>query len=81
MLSHPLPALLAASTLTKISRGMFDDTFAGIQEATSVMPDYAFKDSDSVAGTSVAGVVGSAVTMLLAGGVGILISKAKRKSA
>ncbi|NDJ12527.1 MAG: glycosyltransferase [Acidobacteriia bacterium] len=27
---HPLPALLAASTLTKISRGMFDDTFAGI---------------------------------------------------
>ncbi|HXJ38660.1 MAG TPA: cellulose synthase family protein [Bryobacteraceae bacterium] len=27
---HPLPALLAASTLTRLSRGMFDDTFAGI---------------------------------------------------
>jgi cellulose synthase/poly-beta-1,6-N-acetylglucosamine synthase-like glycosyltransferase len=30
MLSHPLPALLATSALTKISRGLFDDTFAGI---------------------------------------------------
>ena len=28
--AHPLPALLAASALTRISRGMFDDTFAGI---------------------------------------------------
>jgi cellulose synthase/poly-beta-1,6-N-acetylglucosamine synthase-like glycosyltransferase len=27
---HPIPALLAASALTRISRGMFDDTFAGI---------------------------------------------------
>src|SRR3954451_18134983 len=30
MLLAPLPALLAASTLSRISSGMFDDTFAGI---------------------------------------------------
>ncbi len=30
MFTTPLPALLAVSALTKISRGMFDDTFAGI---------------------------------------------------
>src|SRR3954471_2644155 len=29
---HTLPALLAASALTKMSRGMFDDTFAGIHQ-------------------------------------------------
>ncbi len=63
------------------ANGSIYDAFAGIQETTSVMPDYAFKDSDSAAGTSVAGVVGSAVTVLLAGGIGILISKAKRKAA
>ena len=57
------------------------DTFAGIQEATSVMPDYAFKDSDSVAGTSVAGIAGSLVVLLLAGGVGLIISRTKRKTA
>lgn len=61
--------------------GAVYETFAGIQQATSVMPDYAFKDSGSAAGTSVAGIVGSLVTLLLAGGVGILISKAKQKAA
>ena len=72
----------AADELREIkAAGAVHDAFAGIQEATSVMPDYAFKDSGSAAGTSVAGVVGSAVTMLLAGGAGILISKAKRKAA
>jgi cellulose synthase/poly-beta-1,6-N-acetylglucosamine synthase-like glycosyltransferase len=30
MFLHPLPALLMTSTMTKISRGLFDDTFAGI---------------------------------------------------
>ncbi len=29
-LAQPIPALLATSALTRISRGMFDDTFAGI---------------------------------------------------
>lgn len=32
-----------------------------IQEKTSVLPDYAFPDSESAAGTSVSGIVGSAI--------------------
>jgi len=29
---HILPALLAASTLDRLSRGLFDDTFSGIHQ-------------------------------------------------
>src|SRR3954464_11763878 len=32
MLAFPIPALLVASTLDRISRGLFDDTFAGIHQ-------------------------------------------------
>jgi len=45
------------------------DTAGSIQEATSFLPDYAFSGSDSPAGTSVSGVVGSA----LVAGVALLI--------
>ena len=57
------------------------DAFAGIQETTSLMPDYAFKDSESAAGTSVAGVAGSVAALLIALGAGALITRARRKSA
>jgi cobalt/nickel transport system permease protein len=57
------------------------DAFSGIQQATSLMPDYGFKDGGSAAGTSVAGVVGSAATLLVALGAGALITKARRRSA
>ena len=48
------------------------DTAASIQEATSFLPDYAFADSDSAAGTSVSGIVGSAMVA----GVAILVALA-----
>src|SRR6202021_2097812 len=32
MITSPLPALLAVTAFTRISRGMFDDTFAGIPQ-------------------------------------------------
>lgn len=57
------------------------DAFAGVQQATSIMPDYAFKDSDSAAGTSAAGVIGTVATLVVALGAGALITKARRKSA
>ena len=41
----------------------------GIQEATSFLPDYAFANSESPVGTSVSGVVGSAMVA----GVAVLI--------
>ena len=37
------------------------DTAAGIQEKTSFLPDYAFPGSESPAGTTVSGIVGSAM--------------------
>ncbi len=42
------------------------DKAAEIQESTSFLPDYAFADSDSAAGTSVSGIVGSGIVALLA---------------
>ena len=50
------------------------DTAAGIQEKTSFLPDYAFADNDTPVGTTVSGIVGSAmvagfaVLICLAGG-------------
>ena len=48
------------------------DTAAGIQEKTSFLPDYAFPNSESAAGTSVSGIVGSAMVA----GVALLICAA-----
>ena len=45
------------------------DTAESIQEKTSFLPDYAFPDSESAAGTTVSGIVGSAIVA----GVAILI--------
>ena len=45
------------------------DTAAAIQESTAFLPDYAFADSDSAAGTTVSGLVGSAMVA----GVAVLI--------
>ncbi len=41
------------------------DTAAGIQEATSLLPDYAFKGSEAAAGTSFSGIVGAIVVILV----------------
>ena len=41
------------------------DTAAGIQEATSLLPDYAFKGSESALGTSFSGIVGALVVVLI----------------
>lgn len=42
------------------------DTAASVQDKTAILPDYAFEDSDSPAGTSVSGVVGAAVVAVVA---------------
>ena len=42
------------------------DTAGEIQEKTSFLPDYAFKNSESAAGTSVSGIVGSAIVAAVA---------------
>lgn len=45
------------------------DSAAKIQEKTAFLPDYSFADSDSAAGTSVSGLVGSAIVAAVAIGV------------
>ncbi len=79
--SDAIPASGEGELREVSAEGGVYDAFAGVQEATAVMPDYAFKDSGSAAGTSVAGIAGSFVVLLLAGGVGLIISKTKRKTA
>ncbi len=55
------------------------ETAAGIQETTSFLPDYAFKDSESALGTSVSGVVGCAITFAVLAGAGALMKIKDRK--
>ena len=59
------------------------DSAAKIQEKTAFLPDYSFADSDSAAGTSVSGLVGSAIVAAVAIGVcalgGIFRKKHKAK--
>ena len=45
------------------------ETAGSIQETTSFLPDYAFADNDTPVGTSVSGVVGSALVALVAVGI------------
>ncbi len=52
-----------AGTAELEAQGMAYNTASKIQERTSLLPDYAFKDSDSAAGTSFSGIVGSAVVV------------------
>lgn len=42
------------------------DTAGGIQEKTAFLPDYGFTESDSAAGTTVSGLVGSAIVAAVA---------------
>lgn len=50
----------------------------GFQKVTSFMPDYAFK-SDSGSGTSLAGIVGGGLTLMLAAASGFIIYLFKRR--
>ncbi len=59
--------------------GAVYDEAKNIQDSTAFMPDYSFKDSDSAAGTSTAGIVGGAIVMLVAAGVGGAIYLIKRR--
>lgn len=49
------------------------ESAADIQKGTAFMPDYAFKNNDSAMGTTTAGILGSIITLALAGGAGAII--------
>lgn len=46
-----------------------------VQETTSILPDYQFNNSDFPLGTSTAGIVGIAFTLVLVGAIGYCITK------
>ncbi len=51
----------------------------GIQEKTAVLPDYAFTDSDSVLGTSISGILGSALVAFICIGCAVLFKFFKKR--
>ncbi len=70
------------------AQGAVHDAFSAVQEKTVILPDYSFKEPDhgkeldkaeAAVGTSVSGLVGGAMTLVLAGLVGFAVTKARRK--
>ena len=55
------------------------DKAAAIQEGTSFLPDYAFPDSESAAGTTVSGLVGAAMVAIVAAVVCVIGGAYRRK--
>lgn len=71
----------AGTTELETSGGVYDSA-AAVQEKTALMPDYDYAkagEDGSSTGTSVAGIAGGAMTFVLAGATGLLISRAKKK--
>jgi len=64
------------------SEGIVHSIAASVQKVTAFLPNYDFngaKGESIVSGTTVSGLVGSALTFLTAGLIGFTISKAKKK--
>lgn len=56
-------------------------SLSGIQEKTSVMPDYGFKDADeSRAGTTAAGVTGSLITLIFSFGAAAILRRRRAEA-
>jgi len=60
--------------------GSLHEGAARMQGKTAILPDYALAaDPDNAAGIPVSGIAGAAVTFMLAGATGLVISKVKRR--
>ncbi|MDR2444705.1 MAG: energy-coupling factor ABC transporter permease [Spirochaetaceae bacterium] len=74
-----------AGTAELEREGNVYEAAAGVVEKTAFMPDYGFRapegEEASEAGTAVAGIIGSIITVLLAGGLGFIIHAVRRKKA
>lgn len=60
------------------AEGSIYEQASNIQDTTSILPDYAFADSDSPAGTSVSGILGGLVVCIVCAGVCLIIRKKKQ---
>lgn len=72
-----------AGTAELEREGQVYETVSTLVESTAFMPDYGFAGDEegSALGTAAAGIVGSGITVLLAGGIGFVIHAVRRKSA
>ena len=66
-------------------KGPVFDAAAGIVEKTALLPDYAFPEGggappNEAAGTAFSGIVGSLITLLLAGALGFVIFAVRKRS-
>ncbi len=71
-----------AGTAELETKGGIFDGFATAQESTAFMPDYDYAsapEDGSSSGTTVAGIIGSAMTFVLAGAAGLVISRVKKR--
>lgn len=69
-----------AGTAELAAAGGVYDLAAGVQEATALFPDYAFRTSASAAGTAFSGIVGGAVVVALCVGACSLFKLFKKKA-
>ncbi|MGL4606690.1 MAG: energy-coupling factor ABC transporter permease [Eubacteriaceae bacterium] len=72
-----------AGTAELETQGEIYETVSGIQESVALLPDYGLKNREegSSFGTSVSGLVGSGVTLVIVGGIGFLIYGIKKRKA
>lgn len=54
-----------AGTAELTASGSIHDAAAGVQEVTSLLPDYAFRGSESMLGTAFSGIVGAVIVVVL----------------
>lgn len=69
---------ITGSTELEAAGGAYDAA-AGIQDATALLPDYAFKGSESALGTSFSGIVGGLVVVIVCIGACYLFRFFKKK--
>ena len=70
---------ITGDTEIESGEGSVYTTSQEVQETTSFLPDYTFKDSESMVGTSISGIIGGAITITFLVGVGYLIKLRRNK--
>lgn len=71
-------AKVSGKTAQKSSKGSIHASLGSLQEKTALLPDYGLKGSDgSKAGRSTAGIVGGLLTLVVVGGISLVLRKKK----
>ncbi len=70
---------LTGSTEIEAKEDKIYETSSKIQETTSILPDYSLKDNDTAIGTSVSGIIGCAITLVVLCGVGQIIKISRKR--